>query len=100
MIIHVTTLSAWESQAQKNHFAPDAFAMDGFIHCCASSQLTSVLERYFSRVDEVLLLHIDDLKLTSPLRYESASNQEKFPHIYGVINKEAIVRIEEQINKK
>ena len=100
MIIHVTTLSAWESQAQKNHFTPDAFAMDGFIHCCASSQLAGVLERYFSGVDKVLLLHIDELKLTSPLRYESTSNQEKFPHIYGVINKEAIVRIEKQINKK
>jgi uncharacterized protein (DUF952 family) len=40
-----------------------------------------------------LLLHIEPSQLQHPLKYEE-SDGKMFPHVYGVINREAIVRVE------
>ena len=83
MILHVTTRSAWKSQADKNHFSSEAFLKEGFNHCCDAGQLTGVLKRYFTGINDLLLLHIDESKLNVPFRYESSTNDEKFPHVYA-----------------
>lgn len=68
-----------------------------FIHCCEMKQVQGVLSRYFKDVDNLLLLHIDEKKLIADLKYEVSTGHEKFPHLYGVINKEAIEHIEKII---
>ena len=93
MILHVATGLAWGDQGGRDYFSPDAFLKEGFIHCCSEAQLHGVLERYFSGHQALILLHIDETKLIVPLRYEAATNGEMFPHIYGVINKDANIRI-------
>jgi uncharacterized protein (DUF952 family) len=55
--------------------------------------LSGVLQRYFVGQKNLLLLHIEEDKLTSTLKYEQATTDELFPHIYGFINKEAIIEI-------
>jgi uncharacterized protein (DUF952 family) len=40
-------------------------------------------------------LHIDETKLTVPLRYELApSVNEMFPHLFGPLNLDAVVKTE------
>jgi uncharacterized protein (DUF952 family) len=43
-----------------------------------------------------LILKIDPEKLTSKLVNEPSTNNEIYPHIYGPINREAVVEIKEK----
>ena len=42
-----------------------------------------------------MLLHIEESKLTAPLKYELApSVNEEFPHIFGQLNLDAVIKVE------
>jgi uncharacterized protein (DUF952 family) len=94
MIYHVVPLNDWNEQASALHYAPPTFEKESFIHCCTKAQLAGVLERYYLGQFDLLLLHLDESKLQHPLKYEKATNDELFPHLYGRINKEAVILIE------
>ena len=93
MIYHITSLKDWVTQKGNPEFAPGDYYREGFIHCCSMDQVKGVLERYFNGKTGLLLLHIEEVKLNAELKYEPSTNNEKFPHIYGVINKDAIVQV-------
>lgn len=70
---------------------------EGFIHASRAAQVEGVLDRYYDGVNDLLKLTIDTdlLDGTSTLKEELAESiGEMFPHIYGPINKSAIVSIE------
>lgn len=94
MIYHITTEQDWEQDKQKSDFVPADYQREGFIHCCTASQLVGVRERYFKGKIGLVLLHIEESKLRSELKYELSTNDEKFPHLYGPINRDAIVKVE------
>ena len=94
MIYHVTTKGEWEN-SNKFFYSPSSFAKEGFIHCCSADQLEGVLHRYFSGKIDLLLLKIDPEKLSAELKYEPSTNQELFAHIYGHLNKEAVIAVEQ-----
>jgi uncharacterized protein (DUF952 family) len=94
MIFHITTPEYWEKWAELNHFEPPTFQVEGFIHNCTESQIDGVLERYFDGVNQIVLLHVDTELLESPLEWEIGTNDELFPHIYGSLNKTAVVGVE------
>jgi uncharacterized protein (DUF952 family) len=94
MIFHITTLTAWLSQKNQPGFAPSDFQREGFIHCSTHEQVQGVLDRYFQNQTDLVLLHIDETKLTAVVKYEPSTIQELFPHVYGPINMDAIVRTE------
>ncbi len=93
MILHITSFSDWERQSKQKSFAPDGYADEGFIHCCEQDQLQGVLQRYYPGRSDLLLLHIDESKLESELRYEASPQGEMFPHVFGPINKTAISQV-------
>lgn len=95
MIYHVTTLQDWELQKGKSEFIPSDYHREGFIHCCTTSQLAGVLERYFKGKTGLVLLHLNESKLKAELKYEISTNDEEFPHLYGVINRDSIAMVEE-----
>ena len=74
-----------------DYYQDPSLQIEGFIHCSYLSQVEGVLGRYYGDAQEVVLLTIDTSKLSSPLRKEAAKNGEVYPHIYGDINKSAIV---------
>lgn len=92
-IYHVVMPDYWQQFEEKANYTPPTFAEEGFIHCCTKAQIDYVLSTYFKETKEVLLLKIDKTKLTSELKVEPANGQQ-FPHIYGAINKTAIVAID------
>jgi len=94
MIYHIATREDWQLHQQETFYQPSAFAREGFVHCSNQNQVDGVLQRYFIGVKDLMLLHIEEGKLRSELKYEAAGNNELFPHIYGPINKDAIVKIE------
>jgi uncharacterized protein (DUF952 family) len=95
MIFHVTTSAGWKQALEQGSYQAESLALEGFIHCSKQSQLTGVLERYYKNQTGLVLLHIDESKVTAPLQYDfSPSVNEEFPHIYGPLNLDAIDKTE------
>lgn len=94
MIYHIATSDDWNLHLTNTNYEPHAFSKEGFIHCSTKDQVQGVLQRYYSNVKNLMLLHIDESKLTALLKYEEATNGELFPHVFGPINKDAIVTVE------
>lgn len=94
MIYHIATSEDWKLYRDAVTYVPTGFAKEGFIHCSTRDQVPGVLQRYYSGIKNLVLLHIDESKLSSELKYEVATNNESFPHVFGPINKDAIVKLE------
>ena len=95
LIYHIVLPNVWAAFSG-DFLSAASLADEGFIHCSFSEQLDGVIGRYYSGTDLVMILEIDSDKLTSKLVEESSTGGEIYPHIYGPINREAIVRIFEQ----
>lgn len=95
MIYHIVMTEYWETFSDKTIYFSETFEQEKFIHCSTLEQLPGVLQRYYKNAGEVIKLTIDEEKLTTQFIYEAAPNGEEFPHIYGGINKDAVVRVEE-----
>ncbi|MEI9933364.1 MAG: DUF952 domain-containing protein [Ferruginibacter sp.] len=94
MIYHVVTEANWKKAQEQGFYTVDSLISEGFIHASKKEQVDGVLQRFYKNQTNLLLLHIDEEKLTAPLKYELApSLNELFPHIYGEINLEAIIKI-------
>ncbi len=95
-IYHIVTPEVWEKFKDENEYEAESLTTEGFIHCSFAGQLAGVLERYYTGADKVLILTIEPEKLISELINEPSTNNEIYPHIYGKINKSAIVEIKER----
>lgn len=94
MIYHVVTHQNWQKALSEGFYEASSLHNEGFIHTSNQDQIQGVLERYYTNETNLLLLHIDENKLTAPLKYELApSVNEMFPHIYGQLNIDAVVEV-------
>jgi uncharacterized protein (DUF952 family) len=102
MIYHITSRQAWQEAQQRGDYRADSLETEGFIHCSTQSQILPVAEKFYRGQTGNLLLMIDPALLTSELRWEPPSGGapppgvpegEPFPHIYGPINLEAILKV-------
>lgn len=98
LIYHIVLPEVWESFKEKEDYEAESLHTEGFIHCSFAEQLDGVLQRYYSNAEKVLILSLDTEKLSSKLVKEPSTNNEIYPHIYGKINKSAIVEIKEKDN--
>lgn len=95
MIYHVVTEANWQKALQQGFYEAASLETEGFIHTSKAEQVAGVLERYYKGQSNLLLLHIDETKLTSALKYELApSVNEEFPHIFGRLNLDAVTKVE------
>ena len=96
MIYHVIDKGSWENAVEQGYYEAPSLHTEGFIHTSSSKeQVAGVLERYYKDKKDLLLLHIDETKLTASLKYELApSVNEMFPHIFGPLNTDAVIQTE------
>ena len=94
IIIHALTKTLWEAYENKDFYGDISLAKYGFIHCSDISTYHLVAPNFKNERDEMLLLVIDTEKLTSKIVWEDLKNcGTKFPHIYGLINKSAVISV-------
>lgn len=94
MIYHITQKIDWERALKIGFYEVDSLASEGFIHLSRQEQIAGVLERYYQKQKDLVLLHVDEDKLSAPLKYELApSVNETFPHLYGRLNMDAVVKV-------
>ncbi|GAB4026198.1 DUF952 domain-containing protein [Spirosoma koreense] len=94
LIYHIVQAADWASQENQPDYEAASLQSEGFIHLSTQAQVPGTLNRYYQNVSNLLLLHVDADKLKHELRYEAATNNDRFPHLYGPLNKDAVVRIE------
>lgn len=99
MIYHLTDPATWAaSLAVGEHTSSTrgvTLAEEGFIHCSTAEQWRGVVERFYADASDLLLLHVDESRLTAPLVYEQLGDApEPFPHVYGPIPVAAVVHVE------
>ena len=94
IIYHLTPADYYNGLPTDQPYRPREFDRDGFIHCTTGEErLLLVADTLYRRVPgEFLLLMIDERKVTSPVKYEN-SGGILFPHIYGALNRDAIVSV-------
>jgi uncharacterized protein (DUF952 family) len=84
VVYHVADRQRWlDAQVTEVSYAPDAFADEGFIHCCLPQQLEGVCRRYFRGRNDLILLTLDVGSVGEALKFEDTSDAgELFPHVY------------------
>ena len=93
-IQHITTKEWWTKFESLDYYESPTFNEETFIHLSTTEQVAGVLERYYSGQADLLKLHVDTEKLSAELKYEHATNNEYFPHLFGKLNKSAILEVE------
>jgi len=94
-IFHITTVDEWDEAGKKGYYETASLKEEGFIHCCQEEQVADVLKRYFEGMQNLCRLEIETDELTSPFYYEwSPTIANTFPHIYGIINLDAIKNVQ------
>ena len=96
-IYHIVLPEVWERFKSRPSYQAESLTTEGFIHCSYPGQLEEVLKRYYGGVEKVLILKIDTEKLLSKLVEEPSTNNEMYPHIYGRLNHNAIVDVQERV---
>ena len=97
MIYHVSTPDEWAS-AQRDgayQFSTRGQMLDdvGFIHCSRLEQVAGVLQAFYAGAGPLLLLTIDESRLSSPWRDDEVAPGVFFPHVYGPIDLDAVVAV-------
>ena len=82
-------------------YAPASLRVEGFIHCSTLAQLIDTANRFYRGERDLVVLCIEESRLHVELRYEAPtmvhgeSSGALFPHLYGELNVDAVVRIVE-----
>ena len=63
---------------------------DGYIHFSGQDQVASTLKKYYSGIDNLILLKVETLKLDH-LVWEQASDGNFFPHLYSSLDLSNVV---------
>jgi uncharacterized protein (DUF952 family) len=93
IIYHLVLRRVWDENPDQPYRA-DSLASEGFIHCSFATQVAAAANRFYADAGDLLLLHINTERLSSPLREEESGTGEIFPHIYGPLNRDAVVKVE------
>jgi uncharacterized protein (DUF952 family) len=100
MILHLAPLDDW-LEAPDRPYAAASLATEGFIHCSPDERTAlAVANALFVEVNgPLMVLLIDEDALDSAVRWEApdgppppgAAEDVLFPHIYGSVNRSAVV---------
>ncbi len=95
LILHLTTAEAWRAALQAGEYRAASLDTDGFIHCSLPEQIARVANAWFAGQTALVLLVLDPARLMPEVRFESGTDRpdELFPHVYGPINLQAVVRV-------
>lgn len=94
MIIHCMTEKEWIKVKFQKEWGQGSLKKCGFVHCSTPDNFPLVAPN-FKNVDEPLVIVcLDEDKLLSEVKYEEFEDSGEFyPHIYGLINNDAVIDV-------
>ena len=102
MIYHITSRANWDEAQTSGRYCAPSLESEGFIHCSTRDQVLGVANEFYRGQTDLMLLCIDESLLRTPLaweapahpkssRAEQSADDSVFPHIYGVLNLDAVI---------
>jgi uncharacterized protein (DUF952 family) len=101
MIFHIVKRTEWAIAVPRGSYAPGSLLSEGFIHCSTLAQVIDTANRFYRGQDDLVVLCIDESRLKAELKYEAPAMMRGetvgslFPHLYGELNVDAVVRVVE-----
>lgn len=92
MILHIVKKETWDEVKKNGEYRGDTLAREGFTHCSKPDQIIAVANYMFRSVQGLILLVVDETKVTSEIKYEDPGNNKLYPHIYGPLNIDAVIK--------
>ncbi len=96
-LYHLALAGDWEDEPKSAYTTSTlgrSLAEEGFVHCSFDSQLQQIADLVYLGRADVLLLKIDPGRLSASVRLENLDGgSDGFPHIYGPINRDAVVKV-------
>lgn len=92
-ILHITSKKAWLQARERGSYRHESLETEGFIHCSHPAQVIATANRFFCGQRELVLLEILPSLVRAEIKEESVPLHGDFPHIYGELNLDAVVRI-------
>ncbi len=90
---HITSPEAWQAGVSAGAYEDPSLTSEGFIHGSFLGQILRSANKHFAGRRGLLCIEIDPARLTSELVVEdSYGSGMEFPHVYGPINPDAVVR--------
>lgn len=94
IILHALTKKFWDTYNNTDVYGDWSLKKYGFIHCSDINTYHYVAPNFKNEPDEMVLLLIDTDKVASKIVWEDLKNCGiKFPHIYGLLNKSAVIAV-------
>lgn len=94
MIIHCMKKSTWEDRKEKEFWGNENLKAEGFTHCSIPELFWRIVPNFIGTDEELVLVCIDEKKLTSEVRFEDGDNCGRYyPHVYGLINNSAVMQV-------
>ena len=88
---HITSKDDWAAQQSAPEFTADSLESEGFIHASDVDQIVDTANLIFRGRTDLVILVIDTDRLTAPLKVEDLYGHGSHPHVYGPIDRAAIV---------
>ena len=93
MIYHIANKNDIEKAFENGYYQTDSLTTEGFIHCSTKEEVVNTANRVFKNADNLFLLELDESKIAAEIKIENTTGGKiLYPHIYGVLNCNAIVR--------
>ncbi|HXA71076.1 MAG TPA: DUF952 domain-containing protein [Stellaceae bacterium] len=95
LIYHMCRRAEWAAAEAAGHYrgsSQDAF--DGFIHFSTAAQIRESARKHRAGQDDLVLVTVDAGRLGTALKWEPSRGGALFPHLYGVLPLEAVVRVD------
>jgi uncharacterized protein (DUF952 family) len=94
-IFRITTELIWEAAQAAGVFTDASLASEGFIHFSQKDQVARTYNRFYKDQPDLVLLTIATEKLSDPslLIFEDTAGHGVFPHLYGVLNIDAVIEV-------
>ena len=91
-IIHTAGRDAFTEEIRTGFYGAESLEKYGVIHCSDLDTYYLVAPNFRDDPDEKVILVIDTEKLTGEVRREDSGGLD-FPHIYGLLNRDAITDV-------
>lgn len=93
-IFHILSRDEWHEAKKAGTYHPVTLEKEGFIHCSKADQLLKVANSFFKGQDHLLVLRIDQTKVSAEIKVEppleAPWSDVHYPHIYGDLNLDSV----------
>lgn len=94
IIYHMCRRQEWDAaQAAGSYAGSSQDAADGFIHFSTAAQVIESAAKHRAGQTGLVLLVVDVAHLGDALKWEPSRGGQLFPHLYGALPADAVVRV-------